>query len=342
MAGRNDAAIATALEAMAHAMDTLTRMLDLKFRYGTHMLAIEVDDWWLETRQRLENAGKEITWVVFHREFMRKYYPEDVQGKKEIEFLELKQGKKSVTEYVVESVELAKFYPHYSEATTEFSKYIKFKNGLRSEIKKTPYDAPAGKGKLKVADGKRASRGYARADVTGHAISECKHKKMVCFNYSEEGHIGSQYHKSKQAQAGGKVFALAGTQKANEDRIIRGTCFSNSTPLITIIDIGATHCFTSADCVEILGLMLSSMNREKVVDTPAKGSVTTFLVCLKCPLSIFDRDFVVDLVCLPLSGLDVILGTNWLEYNHVHINCYDKSVRFSTPKEEGVDLLSAK
>ncbi|XP_058741057.1 uncharacterized protein LOC131613400 [Vicia villosa] len=214
----------------------------------------------------------------------------------------------------MESVELAKFYPHYSEATTEFSKCIKFENGLRSEIKKTvgyqkirvfadlvnsiwiyeednnahykifnerrgkhqqnhgkPYDAPAGKGKLKVADGKRASRGYAPASVTGHAISECKHKEMVCFNYSEEGHIGNQCQKSKQAQAGGKVFALAGTQKANEDRIIRGTCFINSTPLITIIDIGATDCFTSADCVEILGLMLSSMNREMVVDTPAKG-----------------------------------------------------------------------
>ena len=33
-------------------------------------------------------------------------------------------------------VELAKFYPHYSEATAEFSKCIKFENGLRPEIKK--------------------------------------------------------------------------------------------------------------------------------------------------------------------------------------------------------------
>jgi hypothetical protein len=54
-----------------------------------------------------------------------------------------------------------------------------------------------------------------------------------------------------------------------------------------------------------------------VVETPAKGSVTTSLVCLKCPLSRFGRDFAVDLVCLPLSGMDVILGMNWLEFNHV-------------------------
>ena len=42
----------------------------------------------------------------------------------------------------------------------------------------------------------------------------------------------------------------------------------------------------------------------------------------KCPLSMFGRDFEVDLVCLPLEGMDVILGMNWLEYNHVHINCF--------------------
>ena len=56
--------------------------------------------------------------------------------------------------------------------------------------------------------------------------------------------------------------------------------------------------------------MLSSINGEMVIDTPSKGPVITSFVCLKCPLSIFDRDFVVDLVCLPLRGLDVVLGMN--------------------------------
>ena len=59
--------------------------------------------------------------------------------------------------------------------------------------------------------------------------------------------------------------------------------------------------------------------------------MNTSLVCSNCPLSIFDKEFVVDLFCLSLSGLDVILGMNWLEYNYVHINCYNKSLRFSTP-----------
>ncbi|XP_058774986.1 uncharacterized protein LOC131649241 [Vicia villosa] len=84
------------------------------------------------------------------------------------------------------------------------------------------------------------------------------------------------------------------------------------------------------------------MSGEMVVNTPAKGSVTTSLVYLKCPVSIFDRDFLVDFVCLPLRGLDVILGMDWLGHNHVHINCFDKSVRFSSPEEESLELLSAR
>ena len=70
-----------------------------KVRYGTHMLAMEADDWWVGTRPRLEAAGEVITWDVFVREFLRKYFPEDVRGKKEIEFLELRQGNSTVTEY---------------------------------------------------------------------------------------------------------------------------------------------------------------------------------------------------------------------------------------------------
>ncbi|XP_050878125.1 uncharacterized protein LOC127081941 [Lathyrus oleraceus] len=80
-----------------------------------------------------------------------------------------------------------------------------------------------------------------------------------------------------------------------------------------------------------------------VIETPAKGSVTTTSVCLNCPLIIFDKGFGIDLIFLPLENLDVILGMNWLEFNHVHINCYNKSVRFLTlGEEEEVDFLSTR
>jgi len=42
---------------------------------------------------------------------LNRYFPEDVRGKKEIEFLERKQGDMSVTEYAAKFVKLAKFFP---------------------------------------------------------------------------------------------------------------------------------------------------------------------------------------------------------------------------------------
>jgi len=102
-------------------------------RFRTHMLAEEADDWWVSTRPLLENGAERVTWAVFRREFLSRYFPEDVRGKKEIELLELKQGDMSVTLYAAKFVELAKFYPHYNAETAEFSKCIKFEN---AEIKR--------------------------------------------------------------------------------------------------------------------------------------------------------------------------------------------------------------
>jgi hypothetical protein len=77
------------------------------------------------------------------------------------------------------------------------------------------------------------------------------------------------------------------------------------------------------------------------IETPASGSVTTQLVCLKCPVDVFGRSFGMDLVCIPLSNIDVIFGMNWLIFNRVHINCCEKIVTF--PKlEENSLLMSGK
>jgi hypothetical protein len=107
-----------------------------KVQFGTHMLEDEAEDWWNNTRQRFEDDGVEVTWELFKDAFLEKYYPEDLRGKKEIEFLELKQGNGTVAEYAVKFEELIKFCPQYNTAGAERSKCIKFVNGLRPEIKK--------------------------------------------------------------------------------------------------------------------------------------------------------------------------------------------------------------
>ncbi|XP_050915058.1 uncharacterized protein LOC127130016 [Lathyrus oleraceus] len=111
-------------------------------------------------------------------------------------------------------------------------------------------------------------------------------------------------------------------------------------PLIAIIDNGATHSFISFDWGKRLNLELSVIRGSMVIDTLAMGLVTTSSVCLKCTLNICDKDFEVDLVCLPLSQLGVIWGMDWLRANHVYINYFTKPVLFLEPEKESDLFLS--
>ena len=56
-----------------------------------------------------------VTWAIFRQEFQRKYFPESVQRKMELEFLQLKQGDKSVAEYEINFSRLARYAMAYVE-----------------------------------------------------------------------------------------------------------------------------------------------------------------------------------------------------------------------------------
>ncbi|XP_047153516.1 uncharacterized protein LOC124825023 [Vigna umbellata] len=60
----------------------------------------------------------------------------------------------------------------------------------------------------------------------------------------------------------------------------------------------------------------------------------TSTVCIRCPIEVEGRIFKVNLICLPLQGLKVILGMDWLAANHILIDCGEKKVIFPSEEEE--------
>ena len=113
----------------------------------------------------------------------------------------------------------------------------------------------------------------------------------------------------------------------NHDRI-QGICFIKGKNLNVLYDSHATHLFISNYCVQHLNMSTCFLKASLVVSTPTNDFVITDRVCLDCPLFIENREFLVNLICLSLSQLDVILGMDWLSSNQVLLNCVEKLVIF--------------
>ncbi|CAJ2642088.1 unnamed protein product [Trifolium pratense] len=187
------------------------------------------------------------------------------------------------------------------KAKTNYYKAMSDKRG-KGQDRGKPY-GDKGKKVVESSGGKKRGSGQCyRCGEVGHKSYECPGKgdkcfncgkwghrsdvclvKVTCFNCGEEGHKSPMCKKPKKTM--GKVFALSGDDADQGDNLIRGTCFIYNTPLIAIIDTGATHSFISVDCMKRLSIPVSEMSGRMEIETPANGSVTTRLVCRDCPLN---------------------------------------------------------
>nr|XP_012466411.1 unnamed protein product [Gossypium raimondii] len=77
--------------------------------------------------------SERVTWDVFQEEFRKKYISQRFIDQKRKEFLELKQGKMSVTEYECEFVRLSKYAREF--VSTEAKMYKRFEDGLNDDIR---------------------------------------------------------------------------------------------------------------------------------------------------------------------------------------------------------------
>ncbi|XP_017420281.1 uncharacterized protein LOC108330301 [Vigna angularis] len=184
-------------------------------------------------------------------------------------------------------------------------------------------------------------------------LSDVKKEVRTCFTCNKPGHIslhcpqkrsfGGTPQKSAndgKPQAAGRQFAMSGEEAEKSGNLILDTCSLFGRNVHVLFDSGATHSFISLLCVEILGLSMFDLGCELVVSTPTSGQVSTSSICVGCPIEVAGHKSRVNLVCLPLEGLDVILGMDWLADNHVMIDCGRQRVVFQEP--EGIKMSTSK
>ncbi|XP_028220276.1 uncharacterized protein LOC114401897 [Glycine soja] len=227
--------------------------------------------------------------------FLEKYFPKDVRNKNEMEFLELKQGNMTVAEYAAKFEELVRVAYYRSIGPMKNKK-----NGPQHRGK--PYSTLPKQ--YAVPTIRRLLLWGLRVVVVANPIF-CPLRSLVtnvkdCPYPKKEQNGGGLNDQIGHPKATGRVFTLNGAEALKSIDLIQGK----------------------------LKLSVSSLNNDLVVETPTSGSVLTSSVCLNCPLEISSRTFLIDLICFPLSQIDVILGMDWLSSNHDLLNWFDKIVVF--------------
>ena len=169
-------------------------------------------------------------------------------------------------------------------------------------------------------------------DQPGHFANRCPNKKTTPGSRS-------QLPSSDRPRVAGRVFAMTSTEATRSGNLILYHCFLFGNSVLVLFDSGASHSFISHDCVERLGLSTRDLGCELMVSTPASGQVSTNLASVGCLMEVEGRRFKVNLVCLPLEGLEVILGMDWLSTNHVVLDCGRRRIVF--PETEGIELMTS-
>ncbi|XP_057739974.1 uncharacterized protein LOC130957096 [Arachis stenosperma] len=145
-----------------------------------------------------------------------------------------------------------------------------------------------------------------------HPYDSCKIGLAGCFNCWLPGHMARDCTRGKNPNAGqsqhqGRVFVVNAKDASKADPLMR---------------------------VEELGLNTSELAFDLHVHTPHQ-TIMTRSGCRQVGFKLDGRDFVHDLICLPMVGLEMILGFDCLSKNRILLDYFERSIQFMPEGENG-------
>ncbi|XP_072071943.1 uncharacterized protein [Arachis hypogaea] len=289
--------------------------------YATFMLKADAEFWWDGARRLLEDAGTDLSWATFKEAFYKKYFPLSARESKEMEFLQLKQDRMSIAEYTEKFERLCKFSAMYKANPDEKWKCMKYQGGLNTEILTA----------IVPLEIREFSSLVSKCQVIEECTKKLASERSEAFKNRQLNQGSSQQLSQKKAFLG-RPAGRQSQQGTNRQKPPTDTS-PKATELKECASCGKQHrgrCFSfiSLSATSRISLCMTKLPYVLLVTTPAGKSVETQQVCQRVCILISDRSYLADLVCLPLVGLDIILGMDWLNENRVLLDCFERKVIF--------------
>ncbi|XP_072084536.1 uncharacterized protein [Arachis hypogaea] len=353
-------------QAIERALQAQHVPLNQYVEFAAYQLAGEAQPWWQAECRLLQLQNADIPWEVFQTAFYKKYFPESAEEAKEMELMQLKQGSISVAEYT-KFQELCRFSRvcQGDSKTFESWRCIKYQRGLMESIMAAvaPMEIRVFSDLVNKA---RVMKEYAKTvvvskDTHGGSSSRGRGKYFHprglqkeqsesvsiglggCFKCGFPGHIARDYPRRRNQNAGqsqhqGRVFAVNAKDASKADPLMRGICLIGDKPLVALYDTRVSHSFISFVKVEELGLKVSKLPFDMYVHTPHQ-TIMTRSGCRQVGFKLEGREFVHDLICLPMVVLEIILRFDWLSKNRILLDCFEWTIQFM-PEGENEAVLA--
>ncbi|XP_057739653.1 uncharacterized protein LOC130956649 [Arachis stenosperma] len=168
----------------------------------------------------------------------------------------------------------------------------------------------------------------------------CRFGTGVFYSCGQPEHLASSCLEKKRYETGrvqqpGRVYTTSSIGAKGSEALIRGNYGMVGKTLNALFDFGVSHTFIAFEKDDELGLKLVVLGYNLKVYNSTHEDMVTRLGCPQVPFRVQGRDFVHNLICLPMTGLDLILGLDWLSKNRVRLDCSAKTVYFMPEGTEG-------
>ncbi|GJR54240.1 putative reverse transcriptase domain-containing protein [Tanacetum coccineum] len=184
----------------------------------------------------------------------------------------------------------------------------------------------------------------------GHTTKDCRvntnnnnnknQKAGACYECGNTRHIKKNCPKLKNHGNGngngvaqGRAYALGGRDASPDSNVITGTFLLNNHYATILFDTGADRSFVSATFSALIDITPTILENHYDVELTNGKIIGVNIIIRSCTLNFMNYPFNIDLMPVPLSSFDVIIGMDWLTKYHGVIICDEKIVRVPFERE---------
>jgi hypothetical protein len=148
---------------------------------------------------------------------------------------------------------------------------------------------------------------------------------------------GSAQNKTPQNQSRGR-FDHVTTESVLEDvDVVYGMFLINSIPASVLFDSGASHSFVTKSFVEKHNIPNYPLKKKLLIRSPG-GEIRATHSCPQTKIEIRGLSFLVEMIILESSGIDVILEIDYLTKYDGVISCAKRMVTLTSPQRERIEV----